>query len=57
MTWIRLAFINAPIKQYVTFICSATNLVEDDTNGVQDVFVRDRQEGIRAEIHPQLIAL
>jgi hypothetical protein len=57
VTWVRLAFINAPIKQYVTFICSATNLVEDDTNGVQDVFVRDRQEGIRAEIHPQLIAL
>lgn len=31
--------------RYVAFISSATNLVESDTNGAQDVFVRDRREG------------
>jgi len=28
--------------RYVVFWSEATNLVEDDTNGVQDVFIRDR---------------
>jgi len=36
--------------RYVTFISSATNVVEDDTNGVQDVFVRDRHEGITERV-------
>ncbi|MBI5295146.1 MAG: S-layer homology domain-containing protein [Chloroflexi bacterium] len=31
--------------RYVAFISSATNLVQGDTNGVDDVFVRDRQAG------------
>lgn len=38
--------------RYVAFISSATNLVAGDTNGRQDVFVRDREEGttIRASL-------
>jgi Tol biopolymer transport system component len=31
--------------RYVAFSSSATNLVRDDTNGRDDVFVRDRQNG------------
>jgi hypothetical protein len=31
--------------RYVAFLSSATNLVPNDTNGVPDVFVRDRQTG------------
>jgi len=31
--------------RYVTFISSATNLVDSDTNGVADVFVRDTCAG------------
>jgi hypothetical protein len=31
--------------RYVAFLSSATNLVQNDTNGVPDVFVRDRQTG------------
>lgn len=31
--------------RYVAFSSSATNLVPDDTNGVQDVFLHDRQTG------------
>jgi hypothetical protein len=31
--------------RYVAFVSSADNLVEDDTNGVVDVFVRDLQAG------------
>jgi hypothetical protein len=31
--------------RYVAFVSSATNLVSGDTNGVADVFVRDRQSG------------
>lgn len=31
--------------RYVVFSSTATNLVEDDTNGVDDVFVHDRQTG------------
>src|SRR5262245_3470567 len=31
--------------RYVTFYGSATNLVVGDTNGREDVFVRDRQTG------------
>lgn len=31
--------------RFVVFQSLATNLVDDDTNGVADIFVRDRQEG------------
>jgi len=31
--------------RYVTFMSEASNLVENDTNGVPDVFVHDRQTG------------
>ena len=31
--------------RFVAFSSDATNLVPNDTNGTQDVFVRDRQEG------------
>jgi Tol biopolymer transport system component len=31
--------------RYVAFFSSATNLVSGDTNGVSDIFVRDRQTG------------
>jgi Tol biopolymer transport system component len=31
--------------RFVAFLSAADNLVQDDTNGVQDVFVRDRLEG------------
>ncbi len=31
----------SPNGQFVTFVSHASNLVADDTNGVQDVFVRD----------------
>ena len=31
--------------RFVAFVSSATNLVRGDTNGVQDVFVRDRLKG------------
>jgi Tol biopolymer transport system component len=31
--------------RFVAFDSDAVNLVEDDTNGTWDVFVRDRQEG------------
>lgn len=32
--------------RYVAFESLASNLVDDDTNGVRDVFVRDRQSGV-----------
>ena len=35
----------SPDGRYVAFPSSASNLVPGDTNGVQDVFVRDRQTG------------
>jgi hypothetical protein len=38
------AYINRD-GRYVTFISHASNLVEGDTNGVADIFVRDRQTG------------
>jgi Tol biopolymer transport system component len=38
------AFIS-PDGRYVTFRSEATNLVADDTNGMPDIFVRDRQTG------------
>ncbi len=34
-----------PDGRYVTFSSNATNLVPDDTNGMMDVFVHDRQTG------------
>lgn len=38
--------------RYVAFVSSSSNLVGDDTNGVQDVFVHDRQTGetVRASV-------
>jgi len=36
--------------RYVVFTSWATNLVPDDTNGVQDVFVRDRWLGTTARV-------
>jgi tricorn protease-like protein len=38
--------------RYVTFVSSASNLVADDTNGVDDVFVHDRKTGttVRASV-------
>jgi Tol biopolymer transport system component len=35
-----------PDGRFVAFVSEASNLVEDDTNGIADVFVRDLQEGI-----------
>ncbi|MFN0008752.1 MAG: TolB family protein [Planctomycetota bacterium] len=35
----------SPDGRYVAFLSFATNLVAGDTNGVYDVFVRDRQSG------------
>ncbi len=35
----------SPDGRLVAFVSYATNLVADDTNGVQDVFVHDRQTG------------
>jgi TolB protein len=34
--------------RYVAFVSAATNLVRGDTNGVADVFVRDRRTGLTA---------
>ncbi|MCC6976606.1 MAG: hypothetical protein IT322_21555, partial [Anaerolineae bacterium] len=36
--------------RYVVFSSGASNLVPNDTNGVQDVFLRDRQTGITSRI-------
>jgi Tol biopolymer transport system component len=36
--------------RYVAFQSSATNLVSGDTNGVSDIFLRDRQAGITRRV-------
>jgi hypothetical protein len=36
--------------RYVVFASAAANLVPDDTNGVSDVFVRDRQAGVTVRL-------
>lgn len=36
--------------QFVAFQSDASNLVSDDTNGLQDVFVRDRQSGVTSRV-------
>lgn len=36
--------------RFVAFSSSATNLVRDDGNGVSDIFVRDRQNGITTRV-------
>lgn len=36
--------------RYVTFVSSASNLVADDTNGVDDVFVHDRKSGTTVRV-------
>jgi Tol biopolymer transport system component len=38
--------------RYVAFVSSATNLVDGDTNGVSDVFVRDTCVGARSGCTP-----
>jgi Tol biopolymer transport system component len=40
----------SPNGHYVAFSSSATNLVTGDTNGVTDVFVRDRQTGMTIRV-------
>jgi Tol biopolymer transport system component len=37
--------------RYVAFISHATNLVENDTNGISDVFVHDRQSGTTQRVN------
>lgn len=43
----------SPDGRYVAFSSSATNLITGDTNGVSDIFVRDRQAGttVRVSVH------
>lgn len=36
--------------RYVAFVSSASNLVSGDTNGVSDIFVRDRQTGVTERV-------
>ena len=36
--------------RYVAFVSGATNLMPDDTNGVNDIFVHDRQAGITERV-------
>ncbi len=36
--------------RYVAFTSSATDLVAGDTNGVSDIFVRDREEGVTVRV-------
>ena len=37
--------------RYVVFISSAENLVNDDSNGFSDIFIRDRQEGVTERLN------
>jgi len=39
--------------RYVVFYSSATNLTPDDTNGVSDIFVHDRQTGVTERVSNQ----
>ena len=39
-----------PDGRFVAFVSIASNLVPDDTNGVGDVFVRDRQSGVTERV-------
>lgn len=43
--------------QYVTFYSSATNLVTNDTNGLQDIFLRDLQSSITSRISVSTLGL
>ena len=36
--------------RFVAFDSDATNLVSDDTNGVRDIFVHDRQTGVTTRV-------
>ncbi len=36
--------------RFVVFVSEATNLVEDDTNGCRDVFIRDRLAGVTERV-------
>ncbi|HXQ35468.1 MAG TPA: hypothetical protein VN843_15730, partial [Anaerolineales bacterium] len=40
----------SPDGRYITFYSGATNLVSGDTNGVEDIFVHDRQSGTTTRI-------
>jgi hypothetical protein len=37
--------------RYVVFVSEATNLVDDDTNGARDVFVKDLQTGVCTRVN------
>ena len=45
--WERGSRRSAPDGRYVAFSSAATNLVPGDTNGAEDIFVRDRDQGRR----------
>ena len=45
-----------PNGRYVAFASTASNLVPNDTNGIQDVFVRDLQTGVTTLASPSAIA-
>jgi len=36
--------------KFVAFVSMASNLVSGDTNGVQDIFIRDRQKGVTTRV-------
>ena len=40
----------SPDGRFVAFLSGATNLVAGDTNGAQDVFIRDRQAGVTERV-------
>jgi len=44
-----------PDGQFIVYASQASNLVDDDTNGVSDIFVRDRLQGVtlRVSVNPQ----
>jgi Tol biopolymer transport system component len=45
-----------PDGRYVAFASAATNLVMNDTNGIQDIFVRDTQAGVTLLASPDATA-
>ncbi len=45
-----------PDGRYVAFASTASNLVPGDTNGIQDIFVRDLQTGVTTLASPGAIA-
>jgi len=47
--WCDTASISAD-GRFVAFEADATNIVPDDTNGAQDIFVRDREAGVTVRV-------